>query len=123
MSISTERVRHWQDRLGLGPDKLRECLQVPRVELARARLAALIAEAKRAYKREAFELHPDRGGDADALVELNEAWGVLRQLKVQAQRKPRPVPVVRVYSYSNGSATTSTTSTGWTGAGSWYRWG
>jgi len=34
-------------------------------------------EIERRYKRLARSLHPDRGGDEEAMKSLNEAWGVL----------------------------------------------
>lgn len=49
-------------------------------------------EAKRAYRRLANKLHPDKGGDPKAFIELKEAWEDFKK------KKPIPVKVRRGYS-------------------------
>lgn len=40
---------------------------------------------KRAYRQRAMECHPDRGGSHEAMVRLNEAWGVLSDPDARAR--------------------------------------
>lgn len=44
-------------------------------------------EVERAYREKAKVHHPDRGGDADAMRALNEAYALLKQARRQ---KPKP---------------------------------
>jgi hypothetical protein len=52
--------------LGIDYHRLDECVRVPDARIANERLDALKRDIKAAWKRAAFELHPDRtGGDPE----------------------------------------------------------
>ncbi len=59
--------------------------------------AASQNEIERLYKRLAMRHHPDRGGDADEMKVINEAYGVLGNEAMRrvydAQRQPRRRPL------------------------------
>jgi len=76
-------------------------------------------EAKKAFKRLAFEHHPDRnGGDDKEFKRLNSLWQVLEGLNPIFQN-PRPQTMIRVvvnsgWGYpSDMTTTTSTSTTNW----------
>lgn len=79
----------------------------------------IISKCKQEYKRKAKALHPDVGGDAESMRELNEAMDKVKQLNIEIRpRAPAPQFVQVVRFYYGGSAA-STTSTNYTG----YGWG
>lgn len=43
-------------------------------------------EAKKAYRRLANKLHPDKGGDPKAFIELKEAWEDFKNKKPIPQK-------------------------------------
>jgi hypothetical protein len=76
--MSGERAKDYYEILGAGADAPRE-------------------EIERRYKRLASERHPDRGGSDEAMKDLNEAYGVLRDSERRAaydssRRADMPAP-------------------------------
>ncbi len=103
--------------LGVTPARFQELRTLPLFN-ARQRLAELKEDAKRNFRRRAFELHPDRNNDDEAktarlkaLAQVND-W--VQSIEV---REPPPVPVRVAFSVSfthhNPFASTSTSTTGW----------
>lgn len=54
-------------------------------------LDAIKADAQRIYHERALELHPDRGGDAEAMKELNARHDLIKAIEIG---EPVPLPVV-----------------------------
>ena len=112
-------------------DIKRETDQAVRAEL----LETWKAEAKKAYRQAVLKHHPDRGGDAEKLVILNEGWELIQSMQLAPTRPPPPPPpppaprtVVtmrfhgfRPFTYTDSSNTSTTTGTGFGGAGFWTR--
>lgn len=123
-----------ESELGATPERLRAVLGAGSIAKAREALDALKADVKRAHKRLAFDLHPDRneGTDdqqakADRLVALTAARDRILGLTLK-ERPPQPQPVTIVIGgvggfwpgAATGSASTSTTSGGfYTPGGAW----
>lgn len=102
------------------PDNIRnQFLEKPTQE----NLDKLKEEAKRCWKRAAFELHPDRGGDAEEFKQALAQHETLQALRLPSPHMLRPrqvrqsVVVIHV-GYTGYSTTTSYTSTG----GNWTVW-
>lgn len=122
-----------ESELGATPERLRAVLRLGTIEQAREALDALKADVKRAHKRLAFDLHPDRneGEDdqkakADRLVALTAARDRILDLTLTQQIQQPPPIVVHVSGFWGGplsSSTNTTSSTGaggfWTPGGSW----
>lgn len=71
---------------------------------------ASLREVKTAFRKLAFELHPDRNKAKDAenkFKEINEAYQILTGR--QPIQVPRPQPTVVVYTYDSGSTDAWTT--------------
>ena len=75
--------KDWAPRLGITLEAVEACLALPDDE-ARAAFDDLKAAAKRQYRSYARMLHPDMGGDGEALRSLNEAWTVIESLELDA---------------------------------------
>jgi hypothetical protein len=89
------------------------------------------AEVKKSYREAVLEHHPDRGGDPEKLIILNEAWAIIQELKILHRRPPppppppvqRPTTIINIrfhgfqassfYGPGTGSATTTGTGGGW----------
>jgi len=76
-------------------------------------------DAKAAFKRLAFDAHPDRGGDVEAFKALTAAWSAIEKL-TPALPKPQPVAQHTVVQYrvvpvrwNTYSGTASTYTGGW----------
>lgn len=73
--------------------------------------ADLKREAEAAYRRAALVAHPDRGGDSDRMVALNEAIAIVRSAKLRPlARRAQFAPAVVWFGFqpTAGSPTTST---------------
>jgi len=94
--------------LGVWEIFLRTMQAAQSFEQAEAGVQSVREAAEAAYKRQAFQAHPDRSGGSDERMKaLNGARDALKSLVVQ---RPQPVmTVVRIYSTWT---TTSTTTTG-----------
>ncbi len=73
---------------------------------AEQKLADYKACVRRAWKKRAFELHPDRGGDAEQFKRMSATVDVVQALTLRARRRPVHYPIVTM---AGGSDTTSTT--------------
>jgi hypothetical protein len=81
----------WARRLGVTQEAADACLALPTPDEARAALELLKAEAKRRYRAYARQLHPDLGGDGEALKSLNAAWTIIEGLELVFPKEPDPV--------------------------------
>lgn len=99
------------------------------INAVKAMLKAFKIEAEAKFKSLALEQHPDRGGDEEAMKELNAAWDIVKNLDVRPRPRPRPQPAVhiRVHVYNHGPTVTvdgGTSATGTYsgfGGGGWVR--
>ena len=91
-------------------------------------LEALKEEAKQAWRKIAFKLHPDRGGDEDEFKRVKESYDLIVELHAGPPPRPRPRPmwgptVVIHMNFGCGGSTggfsSTTTSTNST-TGGWY---
>ena len=82
-----------------------------------------MVQSRPAYKRRAFDTHPDRGGDAREFHRVQQAWDFLQDPHLGAkiweayQLRPAHRVTLRRYTFTNSTtaATTSATSTGFGG--------
>lgn len=112
--------------LGFGPADLQACLQGAKtLEEANTRIEALKGAIRKSFRKAAFDLHPDRGGDEEAFKRLNAIMQAVEAMEAYRQPPrptPRPHPQVRVtvVTHHYGGGTGTTTSTGgwgeWSGA-------
>lgn len=81
------------DLLGLTPSDFQQVRQAPSFEEAENSLAQLKERAKREYRKQVFELHPDRNAGDEAKAQVLQALNDLMQKleKIQVQR-PLPTP-------------------------------
>jgi hypothetical protein len=109
--------------LGITPQQIQAAIRGARtLPEANERLDAIKADARRAFKRKALELHPDRtGGDSEKealFKKLQHVVEAFSKISVRVQQ-PRPQPAIQIRVYTGGfntSTTTSATHT-WTGGG------
>lgn len=73
--------------------------------------------AKRNYRKLAFKLHPDRGGDETEFKKLNALWSTLEKVR-PVLRSPQPVAQVIIVGPSPFHSSDTTTSTTYTTYGS-----
>jgi len=105
--------------LGLGAGDFNAVKTAPSVAEAEVRLVALKERAKKGYRAQARNLHPDLHGEdpekVKILVALNDLMAKLDKLVVQVVPRPQPVQWVRFTGpgYGAGSTTTTTTTAGW----------
>lgn len=82
---------------------------------AKERLAQAKKEAKRSYKKKAFELHPDRNQNnpyaKDEFLELQQAWDVLEKIEINRPQHVTQVRIVVTGFGGGGVSTNTTTST------------
>lgn len=68
---------------------------------------------KKAYRRKAIETHPDKGGDREEFIKINEAYKALTAYGMDVLKNgypPQPQPVTTwVYVYSDTNSTTCCT--------------
>jgi hypothetical protein len=97
--------------IGLSPDDFQQVRQASTFEQAENSLVLLKERARKGYRRQVFELHPDRNdGDetkAALLRGLNVVMEKLEKLQVQ-----RPAPPPRWVPMWNNTSTSSTTTYG-----------
>lgn len=103
--------------LGIDQQRLAAAARAPgTLAQAKERFDALKAEARKAFKRKALELHPDRTDGDEAKTDLFKRLQLVVEVFCKAELRPAPPPrpqvqVVRVY--GGFSSTSSTTSSGW----------
>jgi hypothetical protein len=101
--------------LGLTNEALQACASAASAGHANSRLADLKADVKKAYRRRAIELHPDKGGDAEQFKVLAAAYSQIEKfLETLEFRFRNQVPgyqVIRVRVTSGPVTTSSTTTT------------
>jgi hypothetical protein len=99
--------------IGLTAEDFHRVRQAPSFEEAENALVVLKDQAKKGYRKQVFELHPDRNeGDeakAQTLQALNDLMGKLDRLRVQ---RPAPPPQMRWVPWNNSSSTSSSTTYG-----------
>ncbi len=78
--------------------------------------AALLDEAKVNYRRLSMKHHPDKGGDIEAMQQLNTAYEEIQKIRIVPQRPPvvRIVIVISSFGMSVDSGTGTDTTPGWT---------
>ena len=102
------------EALGVLPQHMQKIQRMPYPQAVRG-LEALKAEARKRYKRAAFEWHPDRNqDDPDAEAKFKALGAVLADLEKLRVQPPAPRPVVQFVHIPRttpyGSAVTYTTS-------------
>jgi len=99
--------------LGIAPQYVNQKLNsaVSRAEF-RKQFEALQEEARLAWRKRAFALHPDRGGDENEFKRVKELYELIERVGLVPPPPPRPVhqPAVRFY-VNYGVYRTRTTST------------
>lgn len=104
--------------LGITRDRLEQVACAATIDEAKARLAAVVREAKRRHRQLALEYHPDRtGGDpvkTERMVRLNAVMADIEKLQVRPVA-PQPMRVWMTWnSWTSTTGTTgTTTSSGW----------
>ncbi len=102
-------------RLGLAFDIIAPVRMAPGPTVARGEWDKVMPYLRKAYKKKAFELHPDRGGDPKAFHRLQEAWDFLSDehiaVKIWDAYQLRPVQQVVMRVYVHGFTQTSSTAT------------
>lgn len=96
-------------------------LRIPQSEVLKLQAVKTLKEAhdaqetfyavvKKARRARALELHPDRGGDLEAMKAMNAGADVLMRVRIQLTQRvqPRPVQYV-VVNMTTGWATDATT--------------
>lgn len=115
--------------LGMSAQYVDAKLSAPRsLQEAVKTLEVLKGEAKQAWRKLAFDLHPDRGGDENEFKKVKESYDLIVELHAGPPPRPKPRPVwgptvVIHMNFSGGVATggysSSSTST-YTSTGGWY---
>lgn len=84
----------------------------PNVAAAIKEVEAIKAEVKKTYRKMCFDNHPDRGGDAEKLKEINAHYEIIEKLRIDPP--PRLQLAMTFYGSSiivqGGFATYTTTS-------------
>lgn len=102
-------------QLGVRPEDLARVQRAPSFEAAKAQLEELKVRVRAAWKRAAFDLHPDRTGGDPEKTRLYTALNGVRQdfegLEMRLPPPPPPVLYVRVPFNASTAYTSSTSST------------
>lgn len=105
--------------MGVTEQRVMAIQAAPSFKESKVRLGALKADAKAAYKKLAFQYHPDRNpGDAAAEAKFKALGAVLKEIEKLEVQPPTPQPVMvaepatNFYSrrpsiYANATATTN----------------
>jgi hypothetical protein len=116
--------------IGVSPRDLQHNLQHPDPAECGRRLTAMKDRTKKAFRKQALDLHPDRNPDADQdlFKRMTAAYDWVMALELtqrqRPQARPRPqanVVIIRTGGWSTDS-TTSTTTMGGGGFGFNWRW-
>jgi hypothetical protein len=128
LTFRTPELAEVAARLGVTEAALAACVQASSLDQARQNLDAFRDRVKAAWRKLAFELHPDRGGDAEAFKKLAGAWAEIEKflgaLQVDNRPPAPPPPPVRVvfvgfgggfHPFSTGTGTTTSATGGFYG--------
>jgi len=112
--LTQTQVNRCLQYLGVTPGDAHHVQRAPSYDEGKNRLVALQVRVKRAYKKAALELHPDRQVEPNPESEelfrlLAEFHAWFAQLQLKPQRRPVVTPMA--WSQWNASSTTTTVTT------------
>lgn len=118
MRLTDKQLQAALVELDIALDEFRVLHTPASVQEMKERLEAFQEKAKKAYRKAALRLHPDRNPDnpeAEEMFKLvAEAFHQIQNLRVQARPKPRPAVWVHTVTYGTGTSTTSSWGSGGT---------
>lgn len=108
--------------VGLDRDFILAHMRASTLGEAQAKLVELKTEAKKSYKKLAFQYHPDRNNGAeDRMKKLNEDYDFVEKLNINPPPPPPPMfyPRVTIVMGGWGGGTVTNTSTYTSYSGMW----
>lgn len=125
MKLTDAQVLRAMFLLGLGQGDFQAVQTAPTFEEGVKRLDDLKARAKKAFKKAALDLHPDRTNNDPAKTEdFKLVSSAVDEIDKLVLHKPQPRPQVQYirihftsHGFSTGTSTTASTTTYWNGYG------
>ena len=122
MQLTDTQVLRAMQLLGLRREDFHAVQTAPSFEVAQQRLEELKLRAKKAFKRCAMDLHPDRtNGDPAKTEDFKLVSSAVDEIDKLVMQRPQPQPQMRVVFIRVGGfntySSTATTTSYWNGHG------